>query len=230
MAQKQVAIDGIGTVTLYKRANSKAIRLSISHKGDVRVTLPTWVPYSAATAFVRTRKDWILDKLPETKQLPIGYALGKTHNLSFERGSGTSISTRITGNSARVLLPGSMKWDDEPAQDAARALGVRVLKKEARMLLPYRLQQLADTHGFTFSSVTIKQLTGRWGSCDSKQNITLNCFLMQLPWELIDYVLIHELVHTEIMAHGAPFWARAAVALPDVQTRRSAIKKYQPVI
>ena len=72
--------------------------------------------------------------------------------------------------------------------------------------------------------------SGRWGSCDSKRNIVLNLYLMELPWELIDYVLFHELTHTEVLRHGPDFWSAMKRVLPDVQRRRKAIKSYRPVV
>jgi hypothetical protein len=230
MAKKEVDIDGIGTVHLYKRSGAKSIRISISHKGEVRVSIPTWVPYSAGVVFAQTKKDWILAATPKIKMITQGYQIGKAHHITFQPGTGSSVTSRLTGNEVRILLPAGIRWDSQIAQSATNTAGVKALKKEARMLLPHRLATLAKTHNFTYSGVSIKQLKGRWGSCDEKKHIVLNCFLMQLSWDLIDYVLIHELVHTEVMAHGPRFWALAEQKLPDVQTRRKLIKTHQPIL
>lgn len=230
MASKVIQLDPIGPVTLYKRQRSRSIRISISHAGDVRVSLPTWVPYKAAEAFARTKAAWIIEQLPEKMILKHGHPFGKAHHLVFEPGSGQKPTTRISGNQARVLLPVGMRYDAPEAQRAAELLGVRVLKKEAQRLLPPRLAQLAAHHGYTYSSVNVKRMTGRWGSCSSEQDILLNCFLMQLPWDLIDYVLLHELAHTAVMAHGKPFWAEMSRTLPQVAERRRAIKLHKPVL
>src|SRR5690606_36436720 len=92
-------------------------------------------------------------------------------------------------------------------QKAAQAAAIRALRKEAETLLPQRLRTLAEQTGFTYNSVAVKQPKSRWGSCSHQKHITLNLFLMQLPWRLIDYVLLHELTHTKVMRHGPPFWA-----------------------
>jgi predicted metal-dependent hydrolase len=89
---------------------------------------------------------------------------------------------------------------------------------------------LARRHGFAYRSVAIKQLKRRWGSCSSEQDIALNCFFMQLPWHLIDYVLLHELMHTRIMAHGTPFWKALDEYVPDLKTARREIKTYRPIL
>ena len=230
MAVKEIELDGIGTVSFYKRRGARSIRISITHQGQVRVSLPFWAPYSAGVAFAESRKEWIVAERPETKLLDQGYRLGKAHHIQFLPGTGSSVTTRVSGNEARVLLPTGVRWDDSAAQEAAVGVGTRVLKKESRMLLPRRLELLAVQHGFTYRSVTIKQLSGRWGSCSEQKDIILNCFLMQLPWELIDYVLLHELTHTRVMAHGPVFWQEMESVLPDVQRCRKLIKTHKPVL
>jgi predicted metal-dependent hydrolase len=230
MPAKLIELDGIGPVSLYKRRSARSIRISITHQGQIRVSLPFWAPYSAGIAFLESRKDWVLAERPQTRLLGQGYRLGKAHHISFMPGTGSSVTTRVAGNEARIMLPTGVRWDDPSAQEAAIAVGTRVLKKESRMLLPRRLELLAVQHGFTYKSVTIKQLTGRWGSCSEQKDIVLNCFLMQLPWELIDYVILHELVHTHVMTHGPVFWREMERVSPDVQRCRKLIKTHKPVL
>lgn len=230
MATKTVDVEGIGHVTLLKRKGSRSIRISIAHTGEVRVSLPSWAPYSAAVAFVRTKAEWIAEQKPEVVLVEQGRQVGKAHHIHFEAGSGLSVTTRVTGNQARVLLPVGVRREDPAAQEAAQKVAIRVLKKEASFLLPNRLKTLADQHGYTYKSVSIKRLSGRWGSCSDQKDIILNCYLMQLPWDLIDYVLLHELAHTRVMAHGEPFWAEMGKHLPNLQAARKAIKLHKPTL
>jgi len=80
-------------------------------------------------------------------------------------------------------------------------------KADARERLTDRLYHLAKEHGFTCNSVSIREQKTRWGSCSYKNNISLNLKLVLLPEELIDYVMLHELVHTRIHNHSKQFWA-----------------------
>lgn len=76
----------------------------------------------------------------------------------------------------------------------------------AKKTLVSRLVQLAAKHGFQYKKVFIKTQKTRWGSCSSKNNINLNMKLTLLPAELMDYVIVHELVHTRIKNHSKEFW------------------------
>src|SRR5262249_22487168 len=126
--------------------------------------------------------------------------------------------------------PLTLTASDVEVQRIAEAASIRALRRQAEQLLPQRLAGLATKHGFRYRSVAVKRLKSRWGSCDQHKNIVLNLFLMQLPWECIDYVLIHELVHTEVLRHGPDFWAAMARELPDVKRLRKQMRQYQPVL
>ncbi len=71
-----------------------------------------------------------------------------------------------------------------------------------------RLQELAGRHGFRYRRVAFRNQKTRWGSCSSQNNINLNIHLLMLPGHLQDYILLHELVHTEHKNHSPAFWAR----------------------
>ncbi len=230
MATKTIELEDIGPVVFYKRRGARNIRLSITHTGEIRVTLPFWAPYQAGIAFVRSKAEWIIEQKPPVSVIEQGHQVGKAHHVTYEAGQGSTVSTRITGNEVRVLLPVGIRWNSPEAQKAVQTVGIRALKKEAKRLLPSRLETLAAQHGYEYNSVAVKQLKGRWGSCSEQKDIVLNCFLMQLPWELIDYVLLHELAHTRVMAHGPVFWDEMKRINPLNDRLRKAIKLHKPIL
>jgi predicted metal-dependent hydrolase len=65
----------------------------------------------------------------------------------------------------------------------------------------------------------------RWGSCSSKNNISLNSSLVFLPEALIRYVCLHELVHTIHKNHGRVFWEALTGILPEALMLRKGVKK-----
>ena len=233
MSTKQLFIPEIGPVHAYKRRGNRSLRLSLAANGDIRVSLPPWLPYKAAETFVRSKAGWIAaNRQPKSSRLlQHGQTIGKAHRLTFEqRADAGRVTTRLTQNQVRISYPMHHTAQTPAVQQAAEAAAIRALRKEAEALLPQRLQTLAAQTGFNFASVQVKQLKSRWGSCSSSQEITLNLFLMQLPWHLIDYVLVHELVHTKVMRHGAPFWAEFERHVPTVRRLRAEIRNYQPVV
>lgn len=231
MAVKIVEVAEIGKVALYKRKGVRGVRLSIAHDGSVRVTLPTWAPYRLGIEFVNNKTEWILQRQKPVQLIKNGSRVGKAHTFVFEQRSDiNNPKTRIIGTEIRLGLPGNLSLDDNTVQLAAEKAAIRALKKEAEQLLPQRLETLSTQYGFKYRSVNVKRLKSRWGSCNEHKDIVLNCFLMQLPWHLIDYVLLHELTHTVVLRHGDPFWSELGKYVRNVKDIRKEMKQHQPTL
>lgn len=231
MPAKIVEVPSVGPVRLYKRQGARHIRISIASNGEVRVTLPSWAPYKLGYEFAISKAEWIVRRKPVVSMLVNNGQIGKAHRLYFaETPNATKIRTRIRDQGVWVYLPPGVNKNSAEARKAATKAATRVLMLQAELLLLPRLQTLAIEHGFSYRSASIKRLRSRWGSCNQHTDITLNCFLMQLPWELIDYVLLHELLHTKIMSHGAPFWLELENHVQNLAFKRKDIRKYHPIL
>jgi len=102
----------------------------------------------------------------------------------------------------------------------------RINKTQARKKLIKRLSELAEWYGFTYNRVFIRNQRTRWGSCSSKNNISLNMKLVLLPEELMDYVILHELVHTREKNHSKDFWGELNAMVGDAKRLSSCLKEY----
>lgn len=227
MPQRRVIIPEIGEVTLAKRRGAKNLRLSITAKGEVRVSMPSWTPYTVGIAFAKKRQAWIINHLQAYGETPLreGMLIGKAHRLHF-RQSQNPPKGRLTAST--IEITGNLPYSNQITQTKVRAVAERALREEAALLLPQRLRTLAAKHGFSYKEVRVRKLTSRWGSCSRDRTISLSFYLIQLPWQLIDYVLLHELVHTEHLNHGADFWKAFESALPDARRLRKDIKTHKP--
>ena len=231
MATKTINLAGVGEVVITKRRKSKSMRLSITPTGTVRVTVPFWLSYGAAEQFVSKRVDWIVEhksKHPESVIRP-GDRIGKSHRIEFVQDpAATSSSARVYDNLIKVKSP--KLYTDKLVQQKAVKASEKALKAEAEVLLPQRLEYFSKQHNLAYKSVKIKKLTSRWGSCSAHGDITLSYFLMQLPWDLIDYVLVHELVHTKHMHHGPDFWDAMEQLKPGARKVRKLLNANLPRI
>ncbi len=106
---------------------------------------------------------------------------------------------------------------------------VEQLRAQAKVILPPRLKELADEHGFTYNRVTIKNNISNWGSCSTRGNINLNLRLVTLPQELQDYVMLHELCHLREMNHGPRVHALLESVCPAHRALAKELRKYKIV-
>ena len=99
-------------------------------------------------------------------------------------------------------------------------------KQAAKEFLEGRIKELADKFGFVYNKITIRNQKTRWGSCSGKNNINLNMQLMNIPNHLIDYVLLHELVHTIVKNHSPLFWITLDRYVGNAKAIDKELKKY----
>lgn len=101
---------------------------------------------------------------------------------------------------------------------------IRVLADRAVKEIPPRVAAFAAQMQVTYGRITIRNQTGRWGSCSSTGNLNFNCLLMLAPTEVLDYVIVHELCHRKQMNHSPAFWQEVAKVLPDYKRLESWLK------
>ena len=83
---------------------------------------------------------------------------------------------------------------------------VKFVSTEEKLKIVNQTEKLAKKHNFTFNKLTIRKMRTRWGSCTSKNNISLNIGLVALTDDLREYIILHELLHTRIKNHSKEFW------------------------
>lgn len=226
---KQVWVDEIGEITLVKRRGVKGLRLSVNFNGRVRVSMPSWVPYSAGVSFAKKRRDWIIVHKQKNQKnlLRDGAKIGKIHALHIKRAEAPGIlRSRISNR--QIIITTSYQPEDELVQKRAERTSERALLLEAEQVLPPLLQSLAQQHGFSYKSLRIRKLTSRWGSCSSDKIVTLSYFLVQLPDEFVRYVILHELVHTRHLNHSPDFWRQLEELVPGAKAKRRQMHEHKP--
>ncbi len=96
----------------------------------------------------------------------------------------------------------------------------------ARGGLVKRLDELAREYGFSYNRVFVRNQKTRWGSCSENDNINLNVNLVRLRPGLMDYVILHELVHTRTKNHGRRFWSQLDKLVGDAKALDRELKKH----
>jgi len=166
----------------------------------------------------------------QTDTFEHGMQIGKSHTLIVRETTLSRPTAQRHELQIIVSLPAGMPLSHPTASRMTRDAVIEALRIEAKAHLPKRLRYLAEKHEHSYEKVRFSHASGRWGSCSSNGTISLNIALMKLPFELIDYVLIHELCHTQQMNHSSDFWNLVAAADPDYKAHRNTLRKHTPSI
>lgn len=134
--------------------------------------------------------------------------------------------------SSRAQIKAKLNLKD-PSTQRARDAKKKLLMKQAKEYLPYRLDYFANRFGYSYDNFRVSHASTRWGSCTrhgktGSTTISLNIGLMQVPEALRDYVIIHELAHLNHMDHSKAFWAEVGKHDPKYKLHRKKLQMFSP--
>jgi predicted metal-dependent hydrolase len=186
--------------------------LRVRPDGSLRVTIPRGGSRAEALTFIGRQVAWIARERARVRreQTPARWTDG---SVILFAGAGVRIQVTTDASGSYACYAGRRVRVDDPSD--VRPNIERDLRDLARTRLVPRLHALAAQHDLAAARVTIRNQRSRWGSCSRTGAIALNFRLVQMPQDVCDYVLLHELMHLRQQNHGHRFWALMEQACPD---------------
>lgn len=214
MKERRFFLENLCEVTIRKRKGSRRMSIRINPEGEVRMSIPYNLSFREAEKFLEKKRDWIEKtrlKLEERKPEKIIYSnenppRTRYHEFIISLSEDDRLSFRLSQGLCEVFVPSHNDLSSEMVQNWIRYAFTETLRKEAKIFLVNRCNELSTKMGISINNVRVKNMKTRWGSCSTRGNINLNIHLMRVPDHLADYVIYHELVHTLHHHHGAAFW------------------------
>ena len=215
----QIAVDQI------VRSKRKTLALIVKPDGTVLVHAPLRAPKAVIAEFVEKNQGWIakhqakaLAALPSVHR---GYVPGEAFPYL-----GTTYPLEVVeGQKERLRLDGRFKLAASHQSEAALAFE-RWYRDQARQVLTARVEFFAHQYEFPYQGIRITSARTRWGSCSSTGSLSFSWRLILAPLAVVDYVVVHELVHTVFHNHSKQFWHRVGMVLPDNQKHRRWLREH----
>ncbi len=111
-----------------------------------------------------------------------------------------------------------------------RAVDAKPLKQKALEQITKSAETYAARAGVKYKSLRLSNARKRWGSCSLKGDVRVNWRLVLAPSEVLDYVVVHELMHLEEKNHGKKFWGRVRQFIPDYERHREWLRRNQNLL
>lgn len=206
------------------RSKRKTLALIVKPDGSLIVRVPMRTSEKVIREFIETHAAWVKKKQAEAFALlpaaPKQYApgemfmyLGNTHPLEI-----------VKGQKKPLLLDGNFKLA-ESVQGKAKVVFEKWYREQAKKILTERVDHYARQYDFQYKRVGITSARTRWGSCSADGALNFSWRLILTPLEAVDYVAVHELVHTVFHNHSKRFWKRVETIMPDYKERRKWLRK-----
>jgi predicted metal-dependent hydrolase len=206
---------------LFKNVAHVGIRVSLDQQ--VRIVVPRGLPEEYLESILRKKEDWIQKHLHRfrTRKQSVPLAedqflfKGKIYNIEKDARTGCEVEV----NEERLVIRAGDRFFEKKNQLAW-------YKSEARKFFGLKVVKLSAQYGFHINKIFIRSQKTRWGSCSRRKNLSLNWKLIKAPLFVIDYLILHELVHTEFMNHSKQYWQRVQSLCPAYKTAAQWLKEH----
>jgi len=211
------------------RSRRRTLALVITPDGHLIVRAPLKAPAALINKFVKEKHSWIQKTIGKMKQRPAVsvhayeegetfFYLGRAYPLHIVESGKSPIERSDRLCVCSTLLPDIKHrlkcWYIQEAQREIRA----------------RCMWFSMMTGYTPKSIRITDARQRWGSCTSTGGLNFSWRLIQAPLEIVDYVIVHELVHLRQPDHSKKFWSKVEEIMPDYERRREWLRENERLL
>ncbi len=206
------------------RSKRRTFALEIDNLGRLIVRAPARATRLQIESLVTQKRDWIQAKQAEVLSqgpLPVNrqYQPGETFLFL-----GQAYALEIVEQQVEALKLDGRFLLKRSARSKAPEVFEAWYRQQALDVISQRLALFAGQTGLGYQQVRVKNLRTRWGSCSSRGNLNFNLRLVLAPLEIVDYVVVHELVHLKHKNHSRQYWEAVAAILPYFKKRRDWLK------
>jgi predicted metal-dependent hydrolase len=211
------------TFELRRSEKRKTIGITVGRTGELILAVPQDCPQEMIERAVREKYRWIYSKLaqkemffkpPRRKDFVDGesfYYLGRSYRLR--------LIPPVVDNPVLELRNGRfLLREDEVERGEAHFVNWYI--NQGQSWLQQRVEVFVHRVDAVPEGIKVQPLGFRWGSCGRNNVLYFHWRTMLLPVPIIDYVVVHELVHLHERHHQPAFWELVAQAMPDYISRK----------
>lgn len=227
-----LSLDIAGSVIkidVYTSKRTKRLRL-VSGINGVQAIVPLNYRAEELESFVSAKRDWIIKTSRHYSRL-------KERCGGLEPGTIYFLGSRyrfhvVKDRQQSAVVSDAMKVITFHVADRRRYKQEMQewYKEQTGRIIAERLPALAAKLNLWYNKISIKSQRSRWGSCSKKGNLNFNLLLAAAPLEVIDYVIIHELMHLVELDHSPRFWQLVQEADPEYKKHKEWLANYASVI
>jgi predicted metal-dependent hydrolase len=220
--------------TIKRSARRATVSIAVDPTDGVLVTAPQPAPVERLDDIVHAKASWIVQRLkrqsdlpqtPSSKEFISGETflyLGRQHRLRVDLDEEPR-ALRLDNGRLRVPIPRHL---GEPHRGPfVRAALIDWYKARAARRLPERTADWAKRIGLACPEVVLAEPRKRWGSASSSRTLRFNWRIIQAPISVVDYVIVHELMHLRHPNHTRAFWASLGRVMPDYERRKARLRE-----
>lgn len=217
-------LNGLDILVL-RTSRKKTMHIVIERNGTVSVQVPESMDEEHILSILKTKEYEIHKKLiywrelneqQIERQFVTGQSfmyLGRNYNLHIVEGQKRDL----------LLKDGKFLLSNKAANP--REAFVKFYKIQALQKISERVIRYQPSVSKTPTGIAIRELPTRWASCTPEGKIYFNWKCIMAPINVLDYLIIHELVHLDHPNHSRAFWDTVSTICPNYQQHEEWLKR-----
>jgi predicted metal-dependent hydrolase len=207
------------------RSRRKTIALIVRPDGSLEVRAPQQMAESRIREFVESHAEWVRKQKARASDFPQPLPKQFADGEKFPY-LGKEYPLRIVPRQRQALTFDGVEFRlTKSALPKAREAFIRWYKAQAAQVLSERITAQATAHVYKYDRIRITSARTRWGSCSTRGTLSFTYRLIMAPSSVVDYVILHELVHLKIKNHSRDFWGQLGKLMPDYKKYVTWLKK-----
>ena len=210
------------------RKRKRTISLQISDKSELVIAAPYFTPIGEINRFVQEKQSWINKTIQRHKEEAIRNKAKEyiTGEMFYYLGESFPLEVFFEQNERKGLVFWGNRFYLNTADATEKGIFYFVswYKKKAREYINQHVDFFSREIGVLPRKIKITSAEKRWGSCSADDNLSFSFRLIMAPPDIIDYVIVHELMHIKEKNHSAAFWKLIEVVMPEYKIHRRWLK------
>ncbi len=215
------------------RKRRKTISLNISEANEIIISAPYFTPVREINSFVHQKQDWIEKTIKKKSRASLSrrekeFVTGEEY---YYLGESYPLETFCEPQEKQGLLLWNQRFYLNAPEDKEIRKNYFVLwyKQKALEYISERVKFFQKQFNLLARGVRISSARQRWGSCSPENKLAFSFRLVMMPPEVIDYVIVHELMHIREKNHSSRFWKLVAAAMHDYKNHQRNLRKHSEV-
>ena len=206
------------------RSERKSIVITIERDGKVLVNAPCDLDENEIEKYIYKKRFWIWEKLAIKKS-----TTEEMYEKKFISGEsfsylGRNYRFQIVEDNEDLKLKNGWFILSKKKQVKAKEIFKNWYSNHLKIKIDERLELICKNAEIDKPNFKIMELGFRWGSCTKEGSLNFNWKIAMAPISVIDYVIIHEIVHLKIHTHNEKFWKEILKLMPNYLEKKDWLR------
>lgn len=213
-------------ITIEKTERRKTVSIFIERNGSVRVLAPASASDETIETAIKSKEYLIFTKLAKWKELNQGRVNREYVNGQSFLYLGRNYRLKLTENQDVPLkISGGFFLLDIRHMSKAEKVFKEFYKEKALLKIKERMKVHEDKFPKKPTAIKVLELRNRWASWTPKDGLNFHWKCIMAPVSVLDYIIMHEMVHLKYPNHSTDFWNELDKKMPDFREQENWLKK-----